>query len=224
MTAVAVLVPYRPNATLTPLWATLETWWRRNHPDWPLHQADSTGDWSRAEAINRAAEQAGAWTVAVIADVCVWQRAETTRRHVASVANDGGMVVPYEACIRLNKRGTKAFVDAEGRGNFIGWSTNRVDDVRQPHGGMTVIDRATWDLVGGMDPRFKVWGGEDDALYITAHTFGKVRRGDGVLWQLHHPSMPRDPNQRAQQLAERYRAARGNQTAIRGLIAERRRP
>lgn len=219
-----VLVPYRPDPTLTGLWDVLGGWWRDHHPDWPMFVADSTGDWSRAEAINRAARDAGTWDVAVIADVCVWQRPETTIRHVTTTRLRGGMTIPYEACLRLNPTGSAAFIACRGRDNFIGWSKSRVDDVRQPHGGLTIIHRDTWDTVAGMDDRFRIWGGEDDALFASAQTLAKVRRGDGVLWQLHHPPLPRDPSRRPQLLADRYRAARGNQTAIRDLIAERRRP
>lgn len=216
---VVVAVPYRPHPDLDPLWDVLSDWWAEHHPAWPLTVADSTGDWSRAEAVNTALDQA--WDVAVIADVCVWQRPGALRRSVAATAEVGGMAVPYEVCVRLNAEGTEVFLDAGGFGNFIGWHTNRVEDVRQPHGGLTVIDRATWNIVGGMDPRFRVWGGEDDALYLSAKALSKVRRRDGVLWQLHHPSMPRDPNQAPQLLAQRYRVARRDPDAIRALIAER---
>lgn len=217
---VVVLVPYRPHPDLTPLWEKLHAWWGQHHPAWPLIVADSTGDWSRAEAINTAAAQTP-WDVAVIADVCVWQRPETLRRHVDDAANSPKMVIPYEVCVRLNPDGTEAFLKADGRDNFIGWNTDRVEDVRQPHGGITVIHRETWETVGGMDPRFRVWGGEDDALVLSARTLARVRRGDGVLWQLYHRSMPRDPKRRPQELAERYRDARGDADAIRALIAER---
>lgn len=217
---VVVLVPYRPHPDLAPLWDELHSWWGKHHPSWPLVVADSTGSWSRAEAINRAAEQQP-WDVAVIADVCVWQRPETLRRHVDAVARSPKMVIPYEVCVRLNADGTKTFLNRGGRGNFIGWETHRVEDVRQPHGGITVIHRHTWETVGGMDPRFRIWGGEDDALVLSARTLTTVHRGDGVLWQLHHPSMPRDPKKRPQTLAERYRAAKGDPNAVRALIAER---
>lgn len=218
---VAVLVPYRPHPTLAPLWETIESWWHHHHAGWPVHVADSTGSWSRAEAINRAAHNAGDWEVAVIADVCVWQRPETTIRHTKHTHRYGGMTVPYEACIRLNPQGSEAFTTAAGTGEFIGWNTDRVDDVRQPHGGLSIIHRDTWNRVGGMDPRFRVWGGEDDALLVSARTLDKTRRGDGVLWQLHHEPMPRDTNQRPQRLARRYLKADGNPKKIRALIRER---
>lgn len=221
MAATVILVPYRPHADLTALWDRLNGWWQEQHPDWRMFVADSTGTWSRAEAINTAAHDAADWEVAVIADVCVWQRPETTRRHVDHATRTRGMVIPYEACVRLNRAGTKMFLNRGGRGNFIGWNTHRVEDVRQPHGGITVIHRETWETVGGMDPRFRIWGGEDDALVLSARTLTTVHRGDGVLWQLHHPSMPRDPKKRPQTLAERYRAAKGDPNAVRALIAER---
>ena len=111
-----VLVPYRPHPTLAPLWETIESWWHQHHPDWPVHTADSRGSWSRAEAINTAAAAAGDWEVAIIADVCVWQRPETTIRHTKHTMRYGGMTVPYEACVRLNAEGTDKYVTAGGGG------------------------------------------------------------------------------------------------------------
>ena len=92
-------------------------------------------------------------------------------------------------------------------------------------GGIVAVARDLWVEVGGFDPRFTGWGGEDFSLgcALYALTGRYPRRQPGVLWHLWHP--PQGRNQRLtpanEALANRYRAAKFTPDAMRALIQER---
>jgi hypothetical protein len=83
-------------------------------------------------------------------------------------------------------------------------------------GGIVVLRRDDYEAVGGIDPRFRGWGGEDISFgWALSVLVGVGHRLDGDLWHLYHPhaaarfngEVPRGSDA-AEQLAGRYKAAR----------------
>lgn len=93
-----------------------------------------------------------------------------------------------------------------------------------PGGGIVAVHGDLWDEVGGFDPRFVGWGGEDwalgCALTTLANSMALVR--PGVIWHLYHPAQPggRTSSRETDALGWRYRKAKHRPDDMRALIAE----
>lgn len=61
-------------------------------------------------------------------------------------------------------------------------------------GGLYMIRRASYMLLGGQDERFKGWGGEDDAMSAKIALLDRIAvNRAGVAYHLFHPPAMRDP-------------------------------
>lgn len=86
------------------------------------------------------------------------------------------------------------------------------------------VRRDVWDEVGGFDERFVGYGHQGTAFYYAASTLAGRARITGTAFHLAHDLVDRDaePNFLANtELCERYRAASGSSTAMRGLLGKR---
>ncbi|EFC78883.1 galactosyltransferase-related protein [Parafrankia sp. EUN1f] len=233
MTRVAVIVPFRPDgAERDRHWAWLAKQWRTTSPGWELRVGEhpaSAGPWCKAAAVAAALEDCTA-EVLVVADADVWVTPTyTVARAVALAAGGAPWVMPHRQVRRLSAA-TTGRVLAGGALEEAGAA--RASLAERPYGGMRggglfVIRRESWVDVGGLDPRFVGWGGEDEAFGRAADALlGEVVRLPGVLWHLWHPPQPRLSrtvgNAESQQLLGRYRSARRDRRALRLLIDERR--
>ena len=93
-----------------------------------------------------------------------------------------------------------------------------------PGGGIFALTPDTYDMVGGFDPRFIGWGGEDTSLGAALDTMaGPHHRLEASVWHLRHPKSkqadkigrPTGVNER---LNRRYLAANGDREAMQRLI------
>ena len=93
-----------------------------------------------------------------------------------------------------------------------------------PGGGIVAVNGGLWDEVGGFDPRFKGWGGEDWALgcALTTLSNSMAQIRPGVIWHLFHPAQPggRVASKETDALGWRYRKAKHRPDDMRALIAE----
>ena len=60
----------------------------------------------------------------------------------------------------------------------------------QDCGGVFIVSREFWERSGGMDLRFRGWGGEDGAYGAVCRSIGRVYRSDAVMYHLHHEPQP----------------------------------
>lgn len=225
---VSVLVPYRGGCTWRAMaWSYVRARYEQHHPGWELIEADGAGEWSKGAALANAASRAADQVdVFVVADADVFLDVGTLRQAVELVDERQPWVVPHRTVRRLGKRATEEVL-AGGR-------VHRGLPCRRTHigaigGGVVVLTRAAWDAVGGVDPRYEGWGGEDVSLGFALETlFGPCKRLGADLWHLWHPPQPtrsRDGrsslNAASNDLAWRYREARGDVERMRELIAER---
>lgn len=217
---VAVVVPFDDGGDpyRARNWRHVRSLYETHHPDWPIHVGTCEGTWSKGQACRNAVAGVDA-EVLVVADADSFTDPDTLTAAVALAAR-GHWVVPHRLVFRLDEPATFAVFD--------GHPPNRAQLARRPYtgvaaGGILVIPRTMWDLVGGFDPRFEGWGGEDVSLAMALTTLvGGRRRLRGDLFHLWHPHPA--PNLRgspaSEELVARYRRANRKRDAMAALVAE----
>ncbi|WP_236034898.1 glycosyltransferase family 2 protein [Alkalihalobacterium elongatum] len=89
-------------------------------------------------------------------------------------------------------------------------------------GGINIISRTNFNLVGGFDERFAGWGGEDNAFCYAVNTLcGPLKRLNHDIYHLWHPRIgwERSPNAKNNRnLLNLYRKANGNKSEMMELI------
>jgi len=191
-------------------------WYAKHFPDLPLFVGRCSGEWSKGAAVADAAEQADQHTpdlagyVLADADSFMFDPA-TLRRAVDLITKDTPWVVPHTHVYRLCERETARLEENPGLTPRLGHVART--PYTGPHGGgITVLSRAAWLEVDGIDPRFLGWGGEDVAFGWALETLcGDPVRLPGRLVHLWHPHPA--PNLRgspaSEELVAAYRSARG---------------
>lgn len=196
---VVTLVPYRP-AGERHRWL-----WDQTHPalvslGYPVYTGEPRGEaWSRAEAVNVAAENAGDWDVALVGDCDTIPDPGSIVRAIEWVGSTGGAARPHGQRIMLNQKGTIVFLQ---RGPAY---LERQHYFRRQWagGGLLVVTRAAWELVGGYDESFKGWGYEDSDFNLRLLRHSTWDRLPGSAWHLWHPT---DDNKPSPETTERARA------------------
>jgi glycosyltransferase involved in cell wall biosynthesis len=198
------------------------------HPDWELIEGCCARPWSKgaalADGVNRATGD-----ILVLADADSYVPVDTLERAVGIVeADPRKWVVPHGNVYRLKQDETLRVYD--------GAEAQRRQVVRPrytglPGGGIVVLSREVWDEVGGVDPRFQGWGGEDLTFgWVLCVLVGWYERLGANLFHLWHPHPAPDlrgsPDSEA--LVAVYKAAwkvwkrTGDAGPMRALIDDRR--
>jgi hypothetical protein len=179
------------------------------------------GAWSKGAAVDMLIRDTDADGL-IVHDADVIVSDEALQRSMTAVEAGAAWSQPHGMVYRLSRRGTQLVYEgrlAEGR------MPPRACCERHPHygphgGGIVVLTRAAYDTSGGIDPRFTVWGGEDEAWARALDTLvGPCVRFDAPMLHLWHPRMPRRPGNRASEaneiIAARYAEAVGDPLAMR---------
>ena len=168
--------------------------------------------WSKGRAVNPAIAASDA-DVVIVADGDSWVDRRTVPRCVEH-ALAGRWCVPFRQVRRLTADASDVVLGCDPatvtRPPVVDLAQNSAGALAG--GGVVVASRDTWGLVGGIDPRFEDWGGEDYSLGLALRTMTgspAVVRG-GNLWHLWHPPQGnvRSENQQTKHLAWRYRCAK----------------
>lgn len=221
-------------AFLVPLSLDADDEWRtrnwhivfnRLNDAWPLADVrvgECDGPWCKATAINDAFARTDADVLVIHdADVFVSRNALADALMVVG-SGEAPWAMPHGMVYRLDATGTRYFYDhGTPKERHLARSPYRA----VPGGGLIVVSRDVYLDVGGFDPRFVGWGGEDEAFGLALKTL----HGDGWhasgerLWHLwHDPAAPgaRRPFGDNAALLARYREATTPE-AMRTLISER---
>jgi hypothetical protein len=221
-----ILLPWRSdNGWREKLWAHCHAVWEREFPDWPIYIGLSDdGPFQRSQAINRAAEAAGEWDVALIIDGDTISDPQAVRAAVAHAHETGALAIAHRARLMLTKHATHQVL----AGRKVPASDRRsVSRVWQDSVSCAVaVSRKTWELVDGFDERFIGWGFEDTAFYVACETLtGKPGRFEQAeclhLW---HESQPEANKQaptyiRNQGLRNEYEQAHWDPPRMRAILA-----
>lgn len=184
--------------------------YRRCHPDWPVYLGHAEEPWSKGRAAHDGVAQADG-DILVIADADSFVNPgvlEETVRLVANPPSDEHVWgIPHKMVHRLDEDQTSLVLAGAAP------DTRKV--IRPAYtgprgGGITVLPRWAWDTVGGIDPRYEGWGGEDLsfgwALSVLAGHFSRIY-GDLVhLWHP-HPAPDLRGSFESEDLVARYRSA-----------------
>ncbi len=194
---------------------------------WPVHVSiQHAAYWCKAEAVNPTVADIDA-DVLVIADADSYTSVAGMSAAVAAVQHGrADWALPASSVYRLDQRSTAHVLATDPdtdqpADTFTGRSHELL-----PGGGIVVVRADLWRDVGGFDPRFVGWGGEDFALgcALRALSGQYAHKVGGTLWHLWHPPAPSNggllPDDNFA-LANRYRAAKFDPAAMRDIINER---
>lgn len=177
----AILVPWRPDPRderRQVLWD-----WTRPYLEeiGPIFTGGCTGTWARAVACNRAAEAAGDWDVALVADSDTIPEPGAIERAVQWVSSTGGAARPHLDRYLLTRDGTLRIAQR-------GPEAVRPEDVDHswPGGGLLVLTRDAWEAVGGYDESYVGWGYEDSQMTMNLLRVSRWDRLPGRAWHLWH--------------------------------------
>lgn len=182
-----VLVPRRVDGGRRDfVWSWIRSRWEREHPAWDIFEGHhDDGPFNRSAAINTAAQAAGDWDVAVIADSDSFTGPDQIDAAVAKAVDTGAMAIAYERYCYVNRQMSEQIM--------AGWNGSWWDGVEftmtNTCSNMNVVGHKLWTAVGGFDEGFVGWGWEDCAFSVCCAAFGGRVRVPGELWHLwHQPS------------------------------------
>lgn len=214
-------------------WEWCRARWRALHPGLRICEA-SWWPWSKAVAVNECVRSVTELAtgrgrpprVLIVADADVFIDPVAIDRAVAA-ARRVGWAVPHGLVYRLDEHATADVLGSPPDLRLAESPNPRV--TRPPYlglaaGGIVVVTAAAWATVGGFDPRFETWGGEDVSLGWALQTLvGPGIRIGMPLWHLDHPPTHRYKRpEYADTLAlqARYEAANGDRSAMAEIVAE----
>lgn len=219
----SALIPYKPNDfyRIKNL-AIIKKRWQEKVPDVELIiSTNNDKNFNRAKAINQAVRQAtGDYFIIVDNDIVFGTKLIDK---IAAIIEKYPWVIPWTRCYKLSYDCSAAFYKDNifVLPTMVAKKDLEVPCNEEPINGpyMNVMSREAFTAIGGMDERFKGWGGEDVAMVAALTTLvGKPYRMNETIFHLYHDR--RDFNQN-QELCRRYKSALGDLHAIKALIAER---
>jgi len=227
---VSLVVPFRSgDPHRDRAWEYVRSRYQAEHPEWELVVDGGTdGPWSKGSAVDAAVARATG-DIFVIADADLYVAAEALDRCVSAVADGAAWSQPHREVFRLSAETTASL--------YAGKFDPTPRPVRLPlaeqngtigpaGGGIVVCSRASFDLSGGIDPRFTEWGGEDISFARALDTLaGPCVRFRAPMIHLWHPPMPRRTGHRASRenelVAAAYLDASGIPAAMRRVVRDR---
>jgi glycosyltransferase involved in cell wall biosynthesis len=245
---ISVLVPFRPDEEgRAATWAWLEHYWRWSLPGAELIVGTDDGKvFSKTWAVNSAAKQAtGDVFVIMDADAYIDSRAITEAASACRAAKSWWM--PYQGFWRMRKDVSDRLLSTKAeqpmqlelppkpgdvQGGESAW--DHAYAARGRGALCTVMPAEAFRTVGGMDPRFRGWGGEDTAFaaaldelwcrrsyadrYEAAHLWhsriGEGTGASGRMWE--GQTQPRS----GRRLKNNYLRAVGNPRVMRSIVDE----
>lgn len=193
---ISLLVPFRDDdGTRTRPWRWLEAYWKHVLPEAELIIGEDVGTpYSKATAVNEAASRAtGDIFVVLDADAlldgdvltsCAEEMRDTTRPL---------WFIPFGTLWRMTKEWTDLALQTDPEDGYPPpvWLLEREDShedkLKHAPGLVHCIKRSMFEDVGGYDPRFRGWGGEDTAFVNCVTTlFEPPHRTQAPLLHLYH--------------------------------------
>jgi hypothetical protein len=185
---IPVLVPRRPdNGQRDKLWQFVrEAFWRPWHSMRIVEGPHLQGPFNRSAGVNLAAQLAGNWDVAVIADSDSYAPFEQILTACAKARLTGKLVAAFDRVIEVSEAATNEIMWHGDLLNVTDGNIRTKDHLTQST--MLAVPRTLWETVGGFDERFRGWGGEDNAFWHACKVIaGPPLRIDGPAYHLWHP-------------------------------------
>lgn len=223
-------------------WEWLRRFWECQLPEAEIIMGvDDEWPFSKAVAVDEAAARANG-QVFVIIDADAWIDPDIIRACVADLLRTRRQkwFVPYTRLYRLTERATRRILETDPCDPFCYPTPPPPHDVEPRHDAdyghqfgamLLILPREAFFEVGGMDPRFRGWGGEDASFMKALDTlWGQHEVTSNDVLHLWHIRPGHDHRTRAwtgqrnlnanAALAQRYVAASADVTMMRSLVNE----
>jgi predicted glycosyltransferase involved in capsule biosynthesis len=138
----------------------------------------------KAKTINKAVETSTG-EILIIADADILIDPLLLRQAVKELETHT-WVIPFQRVLNITKESTQELLKVKPQ-----WPLPLKVETRtrqfMGNGGINVVNRKHFEMVGGFDERFVGWGGEDDAFaYSLNHLCGHAKRLDAPVYHLWH--------------------------------------
>lgn len=245
---ISLLVPFRadhkfPNRLAS--WRWLAEYWSHELPDAEVVIGHSRAKvFSKTSAVNDAVAHSHGRVLVILDSDCYI--AGPVIQHCAD-AIDAAVrrriplwFIPFRSLYRLTEMTTKQILASDPAHPLrlpSPPSHFQIDSVNGPSYGhhfgamIQILPREAFELVGGMDPRFAGWGGEDVAFVRAVDTlYGQHKTTKNDVLHLWHPNFGTSFKTRMwegqlvprsnERLAQRYNKATGDRVRMRALVQE----
>jgi glycosyltransferase involved in cell wall biosynthesis len=193
-------------------------------------QSDDGGlPFSKTLAVNSGFERSTGDIVAIL-DCDVWLEPQYTRAAVDLIANGAARWVrPANRVYRLTEEATATLIAQDPLTPFAPRQRADFESIRKVWGLLHIFPREAFEAIGGYDPRFRGWGGEDwAAIEAMDALWGRHTILPHPLYHLYHRRLTNQAGEsvwigqtdRNVELRQRYSAASGDPAAMRALIDE----
>jgi hypothetical protein len=245
---ISLLVPFRPDRHQRHrlvVWRWLRRYWQRQLPEAEIIMGRSKGKvFSKTEAVNHAARKAHG-RIFVILDSDCYIDAAVIRRCADDIEESQRRghplwFIPYRALYRLTEEKTMWLLKRKPGRRIQVTSPPPDDEVESTLGSMhgrrygaliQIVSRDAFELVNGMDPRFRGWGGEDVSFARAVDTlYGEHKTTDNDVLHMWHEKIGstyfnrkwggQDKAEPNKHLATRYSKATGDRDRMRALVDE----
>lgn len=187
------LVPFRDaDGTRTPAKEWIVARWRHFYPDAEILEApdDGVDPFNKSMAVNSAAREATGDIFAIL-DADTWVEPRWISQALdLIVSKKRTWVIPARKSFRLTKSFSDQIMALEPSAP-LPQLINRHSHVEQSAwvaGFLHILPREAFEMVGGMDERFRGWGGEDTSFTRAVDAvYGRHQQLPGVVVSLWHP-------------------------------------
>jgi len=227
----SLLVPFRDDGSRARLASWVLARWKFYFPEAEIIVASDDGKdpFCKTMAVNNAAAKASGDILGIL-DADVWIHARAVREAVEMVASGKApWVVPSNKVYRLSEGFTDQLLSLDPSIRFPGVGPADVTRVTGVVGFLHLFPREAYDRVGGMDERFRGWGGEDNAwMWALDCLWGKHVTLENTVFHLWHP-LPKSPqgkrvwpgqDRRNSPITRAYLAVRRNPSAMSALCEQ----
>ncbi len=246
---ISLLVPFHEDdADRGAVWGWLLAYWRTRLPDAELIVADNFEvPFCKTAAVNDAFKRSRGDIIVILDADCYVDAAViescADRIRVARVRGEKLWFIPYRRFYRLTQEATTAIVSGARDISTLGDPPEvEHESAYSAAAGhhyaalIQILPREAFEAVGGMDERFKGWGGEDVSfMYAVDTLYGKHRTLDAPVYHLWHPFIKgrwkftrqwigQNAAELNDELSTKYCEARGVQAPMRDLVSAHRRP
>jgi predicted glycosyltransferase involved in capsule biosynthesis len=245
---ISLLVPFRADDNAPQrlrIWRWMVDYWQAELPDAEIIIGHSQSEiFSKTEAVNNAARRARGRILVIIDSDC-YMSADVIKHcadRIDRAERRGHSLwfIPFRHLYRLTESVTEIVLNSNPRFPPRFPSPPDVEDVESTLGSahghrfgalIQIMSRHAFFMVGGMDPRFKGWGGEDIAFVRALDTlYGHHKTTDNDVLHLWHPKIGRNYEDRMwvgqidpkanEKLSVRYKLATGDRERMRALVDE----
>ncbi len=188
------LIPFRDaDGTRTPAKDWIAARWQAFYPEaeFVFASDDGVDPFCKSMAVNAAARQATGDVFAIL-DADTWVDPRWVNRGLELMQQGATWVIPARTSLRLRREVSDRLMALEPAADLPALYQRDAEQYGPVCGFLWLIPRNVFEAVGGMDERFRGWGGEDQSfIWAVDRVVGRHYKLPGVVVSLWH-ARPRD--------------------------------